>query len=162
MPRSLRAACAALDSTTAYSVPGGFKANLADTQGAYPFFFLAPWRPFPHFPSLSFLDTTRGVLNEGGLFGERAGWHLPGFDTSSWVERDLSAGLPDGAAGVGFFVTTFPLDIPTGFDVMLSFTFDESSQPYRAFLFVNGWMMGKRVANLGCVVSTNLRTRTGT
>jgi len=99
--------------------------------------------------SRSFPDTTRGVLNEGGLFGERAGWHLPGFDTSSWVKRDLSAGLPDGAAGVGFFVTTFPLNIPAGFDVMLSFTFDESSQPYRAFLFVNGWMMGKRVANLG-------------
>ena len=103
----------------------------------------------PTFLSRSFPDTTRGVLNEGGLFGERAGWHLPGFDTSNWVERDLSAGLPEGVAGVGFFVTTFPLNIPPGFDVMMSFTFDESSQPYRAFLFVNGWMMGKRVANLG-------------
>jgi Beta-galactosidase jelly roll domain len=97
------------------------------------------------------------VLNEGGLFGERVGWHLPGFDTSSWVERDFSAGLPNGAAGIGFFVTTFPLDIPAGFDVMLSFTFDESTQPYRALLFINGWMMGKRVANLGyAVFSTNL------
>ena len=103
------------------------------------------------FPSVhrSFPDRTRGVLNEGGLFGERAGWHLPGFDTSNWVARDLSDGLPNGAAGVGFFVTEFPLHIPPGFDVMLSFTFDESAQPYRAFLFVNGWMMGKRVANLG-------------
>jgi len=57
--------------------------------------------------------------------------------------------LPNGAAGIGFFVTTFPLNIPAGFDVMLSFTFDESTQPYRALLFINGWMMGKRVANLG-------------
>ncbi|KAI0278189.1 glycoside hydrolase family 35 protein [Russula aff. rugulosa BPL654] len=97
----------------------------------------------------SFPDTTRGVLNEGGLFAERVGWHLPGFDTSGWVERDFSAGLPNGDAGIGFFVTTFPLNIPTGFDVMLSFTFDESTQPYRALLFINGWMMGKRVANLG-------------
>ncbi|KAH8977974.1 glycoside hydrolase family 35 protein, partial [Lactarius hatsudake] len=96
-----------------------------------------------------FLDRVRGVLNEGGLFGERAGWHLPGFDTSNWVTRDLSAGLPNGNAGVGFFATEFPLHIPPGFDVMLSFTFDESAQPYRALLFVNGWMMGKRVANLG-------------
>ncbi|KAI9452442.1 glycoside hydrolase family 35 protein [Russula earlei] len=96
-----------------------------------------------------FPDTTRGVLNEGGLFGERAGWHLPEFDTRSWVERPLSAGLPHGAAGVGFFVTTFPLNIPAGLDVMLSFTFDDTAQPYRALLFVNGWMMGKRVANLG-------------
>ena len=100
----------------------------------------------------SFPDTTRGVLNEGGLFAERVGWHLPGFDTSSWVERDFSAGLPNGDAGIGFFVTTFPLNIPTGFDVMLSFTFDESTQPYRALLFINGWMMGKRVANLGYAV----------
>ena len=70
----------------------------------------------PTFLSRSFPDTTRGVLNEGGLFGERAGWHLPALDTSRWVERDLSAGLPDGVAGVGFFVTTFPLNIPPGFD----------------------------------------------
>ncbi|PPQ64156.1 hypothetical protein CVT24_008791 [Panaeolus cyanescens] len=97
-----------------------------------------------------FPDKTRGVLNEGGLFGERKGWHLPGFDSGDWVRRDLSAGLPGNAAGVGFFVTTFKLDIPKGLDVMLSFTFQEPfGQPYRAFLFVNGWMMGKRVGNLG-------------
>jgi Beta-galactosidase jelly roll domain len=146
MPQSLRAACAASSSTMARLAPGKFKAKLADTQGQTS--YLSP-RGLIHSASCSFPDTTRGVLNEGGLFGERAGWHLPGFDTSSWVERDLSAGLPNGAAGIGFFVTTFPLNIPAGFDVMLSFTFDESAQPYRALLFVNGWMMGKRVANLG-------------
>jgi len=32
----------------------------------------------------------------------------------------------------------------------MSFTFQEPlRQPYRALLFVNGWMMGKRVGNLG-------------
>ena len=102
---------------------------------------------------LSYPDKARGVLNEGGLFGERQGWHLPGFDTSKWASRSLSSGLPDSAAGVGFFVTTFDLNIPSGTDVPLSFTFDGGStattQPYRALLFVNGWMMGKRVANLG-------------
>ena len=40
----------------------------------------------------------------------------------------------------------------------MSFTFDDSAQPYRAYLFVNGWMMGKRVANLGSVA--DLRTCT--
>ncbi|KIM43038.1 glycoside hydrolase family 35 protein [Hebeloma cylindrosporum] len=95
-------------------------------------------------------DKVRGVLNEGGLFGERKGWHLPSFSTSGWASRDLSEGLPNKAAGVGFFVSTFKLDIPRGLDVMMSFTFEEPfGQPYRAFLFVNGWMMGKRVANLG-------------
>ncbi|KAF7345669.1 Glycoside hydrolase family 35 protein [Mycena venus] len=97
-----------------------------------------------------FLDKTRGVLNEGGLFGERKGWHLPGFDTSSWVSRDLATGLPGGSAGVGFFVTTFTLNIPSGIDAFMSFTFEEPlGQDYRLYLFVNGWMMGKRVANLG-------------
>ncbi|KAJ6612291.1 beta-galactosidase, domain 2-domain-containing protein [Mycena sp. CBHHK59/15] len=97
-----------------------------------------------------FLDKTRGVFNEGGLFAERQGWHLPGFDTSSWVSRDLAAGLPGASAGVGFFVTTFKLNIPTGLDVFMSFTYEEPfGQEYRAILFVNGWMMGKRVANLG-------------
>ncbi|THU84979.1 glycoside hydrolase family 35 protein [Dendrothele bispora CBS 962.96] len=98
----------------------------------------------------NFPDKVRGVMNEGGLFGERKGWHLPGFDTSDWETRDLADGLPDSSAGVGFFVTTFNLSIPTGFDVPMSFNFEEEfGQPYRVYMFVNGWMMGKRVGNLG-------------
>jgi Beta-galactosidase jelly roll domain len=47
-------------------------------------------------------------------------------------------------------LTTFTLDVPEGLDAMFSFEFEEGlGQPYRALLFVNGWMMGKRVANLG-------------
>ena len=82
----------------------------------------------------------RGIFNEGGTFGERSGWHLPGFDTSKWQSRSLSQGLPNDTAGVGFFVTTFDLDVPRGNDVPLSFVFDNGNlgQPYRAFLFVNG------------------------
>lgn len=92
----------------------------------------------------------RGVLNEGGLYGERAGWHLPGYSTEGWIERDLSSGLPDQNAGIGFFSTTFDLNFETGLDVMVSFEFEEEmGQPYRCLLFVNGWMMGKRIANLG-------------
>jgi hypothetical protein len=98
----------------------------------------------------NFPDKVRGVFNEGGLFGERKGWHLPGFSTKGWASRDLAQGLPNGAAGVGFFVTTFNLNIPKDTDVMISFNFNEAQgQPYRAVLFVNGWMMGKRVGNLG-------------
>ncbi|KIP02769.1 glycoside hydrolase family 35 protein [Phlebiopsis gigantea 11061_1 CR5-6] len=99
-------------------------------------------------------DKVRGLLNEGGLFGERAGWHLPGFDTSAWTPRALSAGLPGGGAGVGFFVTTFALGVPAGVDAMFSFVFDNGTATpagadYRALLFVNGWQYGKRVANIG-------------
>ncbi|KAI0352572.1 hypothetical protein OH77DRAFT_1428259 [Trametes cingulata] len=104
---------------------------------------------------LNFPDKVRGIMNEGGLFGERQGWHLPGFDLSSanFTTRELSAGLPSGGAGVGFFVTTFELDVPKGTDTMMSFVFDggvgNSGQAYRALLFVNGWKFGKRVANVG-------------
>ncbi|GJJ10923.1 hypothetical protein Clacol_005152 [Clathrus columnatus] len=97
----------------------------------------------------NFPDKTRGILNEGGLFGERAGWHLPDFDTSSWPERSLSDGLPGNKVGVGFFVTTFNLDIPEGTDIPISFVFEDHSERYRAFLFVNGWKFGKRIGNLG-------------
>jgi hypothetical protein len=95
----------------------------------------------------SFPDKVRGIFNEGGLFGERAGWHLPEFDTSSWESTDS---LSLDKAGVGFFVTTFDLDIPSRTDAFLSLTFEDPlGLPYRAILFVNGWMMGKRVGNLG-------------
>ena len=94
-------------------------------------------------------DKVRGLLNEGGLFAERAGWHLPGFptQTANFTARDLSLGIPDGRAGVGFFTTTFGLNIPQDLDVMLSFEFDKgvpkTGEPYRALLFVNGWKFGK-------------------
>lgn len=90
-------------------------------------------------------------MNEGGTYGERQGWHLPGYDTSSWISRSLSDGLPSKTAGIGFFVTTFELNIPLHLDVPISFVFDygNNNQLYRALLFVNGWHMGKRVANLG-------------
>ena len=95
-----------------------------------------------HCQRCRFPDRTRGVLNEGGLFGERSGWHLPGFDTSSWVSRSLTSSLPNGP-GIGFFVTTFTLDVPKDVDALMSFQFDTVDQPYRALLFVNGWQFGK-------------------
>ena len=90
------------------------------------------------------------MLNEGGLLGERQGWHLPGFDTSGWDPRALSDGLPGGKAGVGFFATTLDLDFPEGTDVLPSFAFErELGQAYRALLFVNGWQFGKYVNSIG-------------
>ncbi|OSC98180.1 glycoside hydrolase family 35 protein [Trametes coccinea BRFM310] len=100
-------------------------------------------------------DKVRGLLNEGGLYAERAGWHLPGFPAKApqFTSRELSSGLPGGRAGVGFFVTTFKLDIPQELDAMISFEFDDGAQkpgvPYRAIFFVNGWHYGKRVGNVG-------------
>ncbi|KAI0629927.1 glycoside hydrolase superfamily [Trametes polyzona] len=102
-------------------------------------------------------DKVRGVLNEGGLFGEREGWHLPGFPMDSsrahFAPRELSAGLPGGRAGVGFFIATVKLDVPPGVDATFSFEYDggtpRTGAPYRALLFVNGWKFGRRVGDVG-------------
>ena len=49
----------------------------------------------------------RGYLNEGGLYAERIGAHLPGFDDSKWAsDTPLSGGGVRGA-GVNFYRTTF-------------------------------------------------------
>ncbi|PIL34819.1 hypothetical protein GSI_02606 [Ganoderma sinense ZZ0214-1] len=101
----------------------------------------------------NFPDRVRGGLNEGGLYGERLGWHLPSFpiSDSDWTPRALSDGLPNGKAGVGFFVTTFALDVPKGVDAAMSFQFnlEQGLAAYRALLFVNGWKFGKRAADYG-------------
>ena len=141
-------------STTALLLIGKSKAKLEDISSMIVFTkYLSVLTLI--LPS-SFPDKTRGVMNEGGLFGERKGWHLPGFDTSSWASRSLSSGLPNDNAGVGFFVTTFDLRVPDGFDVLMSFNFDLTPAPYRALLFVNGWMMGKFVANLGYAAAVDV------
>ncbi|CAG7854539.1 Probable beta-galactosidase A; AltName: Full=Lactase A; Flags: Precursor [Serendipita indica DSM 11827] len=97
-----------------------------------------------------FVDRYRGLLNNGGLHGERLGWHLPGFPDEKWESRSLEMGLVDDRAGVGFFRTTFALDLPRDCDISISLEFeDDFPSPYRAFVFVNGWNMGKRIGNLG-------------
>ncbi|KAF7303052.1 Beta-galactosidase [Mycena kentingensis (nom. inval.)] len=92
-------------------------------------------------------DMTRKIFNEGGLFGERKGWHLPLYDDSAWELRTPAQGLS--GPGIGFFRTTFTLALPKGYDIPLSFVFSSATGQYRAQLYVNGWQMGKRIANIG-------------
>lgn len=87
-------------------------------------------------------DPVRGAYNEGGLYGEREGWHLPGFDDGDWE----SATIPDtkNRTGVSWFRTTFKANVPKGYDAPLGLTFeDDSKQRYRALVFVNGWQLGR-------------------
>ena len=89
------------------------------------------------------LDPTRGIYNEGGLTGERLGWHLPGFNDSSWNDASTpSTGFT--GAGVRFYRTEVPLNIPSGVDVSLSFILRApGSQKLRVQLFVNGYQYGR-------------------
>jgi beta-galactosidase GanA len=98
------------------------------------------------------LDTVHGILNNGGLYGERFGWYEPGFDDSSWK----ALRLPDRwsarhvAPGVGWYRTSFTLHLPAGVDVPLGLRISDSARyAYEALIFVNGWMMGRYANNLG-------------
>ncbi|KAH8556835.1 glycoside hydrolase family 35 protein [Umbelopsis sp. PMI_123] len=92
-------------------------------------------------------DPVRGALNEGGLYGERMGWHLPGYPDQKWK----SVSVPDTKrSGVSWYRTTFNLNIPKGYDVPLGIRFDNSgTERLRALLFINGWQFGKFANDLG-------------
>ncbi|KAI0318758.1 glycoside hydrolase family 35 protein [Amylostereum chailletii] len=98
-------------------------------------------------------DTVRGYLNEGGLYGERIGAHLPGFDDSKWASGSPLAADGGGLSGPGvnFYRTTFNWDAPTNVDVPVRVVITPSdiSQNYRVQIYLNGWQLGKYINNLG-------------
>ncbi|MEU4252967.1 beta-galactosidase [Amycolatopsis sp. NPDC026612] len=94
------------------------------------------------------LDPVRGPLNTGGLYGERAGWSLPGFPDRGWAPASLPA--KDATPGVSWYRTTAELDLPRGQDTSLGLTItDDPARQYRALIFVNGWQLGQYVNYLG-------------
>jgi beta-galactosidase GanA len=94
-------------------------------------------------------DPVRGVFNNGGQYGERQGWHLPGFNDRNWAAA--SAQQP---AGTRWYRTSFTLNVPKGEDASIGLTIGDPSTPrspvsYRALIFVNGWNMGQFIAHVG-------------
>lgn len=85
------------------------------------------------------IDPVRGPLNEGGLYGERLGWHLPGFDTGSWSsESPIEDGVQ--GAGIKWFSTTFDLNIDQDLDVPIGVEFGAAASTVaRVQLYVNGY-----------------------
>ncbi|KAK3935204.1 glycoside hydrolase family 35 protein [Diplogelasinospora grovesii] len=112
------------------------------------------WKMTGNLGGEQYVDKTRGPRNEGALFAERQGYHLPNPPTTNpgWSQRNPIGDGVDGVT-VGLFTTTFELNIPQGYDVPLSFVFHNNTakgrENSRAQLFVNGWQFGKYVANLG-------------
>jgi beta-galactosidase GanA len=97
-------------------------------------------------------DPVRGPLNNGGLYGERNGWYLPGFPDTAWQRATLPAA--GARPGTSWYRTTFRLDVPAVDDASLGITIGDPATPhgtgdYRALLFVNGWNMGQYIANVG-------------
>ena len=84
------------------------------------------------------IDPVRGPMNEGGLYGERLGWHLPGFDTGSW---ESASPTEDGIqrSGIKWFTTTFDLNVDKDLDVPIGVELGAASGTIaRVQLYVNG------------------------
>ncbi|KAJ8456901.1 hypothetical protein ONZ45_g18534 [Pleurotus djamor] len=94
-------------------------------------------------------DAFRGYLNEGGLYAERIGAHLPGFPDASWVDGSPMVGLK--RAGINFYRTTFDLNLPDGFDVPIRLKITPSgiTSRFRAQIYLNGWQFGKYINDIG-------------
>jgi hypothetical protein len=95
------------------------------------------------------IDPVRGPMNEGGLHGERLGWHLPGFDTSSWSSASpVTSGV--NGTGIRWFTSTFSLNIDSDLDVPIGVELGAPTGTVaRVLLFVNGYQYGKYVPHIG-------------
>ncbi|KAF2829791.1 hypothetical protein CC86DRAFT_317015 [Ophiobolus disseminans] len=88
------------------------------------------------------LDPVRGPLSEGGLTAERLGWILPGFDDSAWNSSSPSTGIAE--AGIYFYRTIVPLDVPAELDASFAFVLNApASKHIRVQLFVNGYQYAR-------------------
>ncbi|KAF9452019.1 glycoside hydrolase family 35 protein [Macrolepiota fuliginosa MF-IS2] len=107
------------------------------------------WKLTGNLGGESYVDHVRGPLNEGGLYAERQGWHLPGFDDSKWALGKPTEGISN--PGVAFYRTTFDLNIPHGVDYPLAFVFTNSTTNphFRAKLYVNGYQFGRYINHIG-------------
>jgi hypothetical protein len=50
---------------------------------------------------------------------------------------------------VGFFRSSFNLSIPVDIDLAVNIVYPEDHGAFRSQVWINGWMMGKRVGDLG-------------
>ncbi|GGQ62805.1 beta-galactosidase [Streptomyces pilosus] len=93
-------------------------------------------------------DRARGPLNNGGLHGEREGWHLPGHDDRDWRPVDLPHG--ERRQGVAWYRTGFRLDVDPELDASVGLVLeDDPERAYRVQVFLNGWNMGQYLNDAG-------------
>jgi beta-galactosidase len=93
-------------------------------------------------------DEVRGPQNNGGLFGERSGWSLPGFADGGWETVTLPH--PEPEPGIAWYRTRVRLQLPNDQDVPIGLRFtDDPSRHYRVLIFVNGWNLGQYVNDVG-------------
>ena len=99
------------------------------------------WKLTGNLGGESYIDRTRGPLNEGGLYAERQGYTAPFPPNHNWISGSPLTGFKN--AGVAFYQADFHLGLPKNYDIPLSFVFGNttiggSTADYRAQLWVNG------------------------
>lgn len=93
-------------------------------------------------------DPVRGPFNNGGLYGERHGWHLPGHDDGDWEDTGFPRG--DRRQGVTWYRTAFRLSVPRDVDASVGLVLDDDpDRAYRVQVFLNGWNMGEYLNDTG-------------
>jgi beta-galactosidase GanA len=93
-------------------------------------------------------DPVRGPLNNGGLYGERHGWHLPEFADGLWKVVDFPRA--ERQQGVAWYRTDFRLTVDPGVDASIGLTLtDDPARAYRVQIFLNGWNMGQYINDVG-------------
>ncbi|MBO0804726.1 MAG: beta-galactosidase [Nocardiopsaceae bacterium] len=102
-------------------------------------------------------DPVRGIMNGSGLFGSDHGWDLPGYPDQSWQ----NVSLPDSWSarnvppGVGWYRSSFSLNLPPSSYVPIDVQVGGpgpgpgGTADYRAFIYVNGWLVGRYINNTG-------------
>ncbi|MFJ6082428.1 beta-galactosidase [Streptomyces sp. NPDC092369] len=93
-------------------------------------------------------DPVRGPQNNGGLYGERNGWHLPEFDDGDWALGDLVNA--EKRQGVTWYRRSFKLAVDAGIDASIGLILnDDVARAYRVQIFLNGWNMGQYINDVG-------------
>jgi beta-galactosidase GanA len=101
-------------------------------------------------------DPVRGVMNAAGLYGSDNGWDLPGYPDQDWQDVTLpdswsARGVPP---GIGWYRTSFSLNLRRSSYVPIDVQIGgpgpgAGTADYRAFIYVNGWLIGRYVNNVG-------------
>jgi beta-galactosidase GanA len=101
-------------------------------------------------------DPVRGVMNAAGLYGADNGWDLPGYPDQDWQNVTLPDSWPARGVppGIGWYRTSFSLNLPGRSYVPIDVQIGgpgpgAGTADYRAFIYVNGWLIGRYVNNVG-------------
>ncbi|KAF7597434.1 hypothetical protein BBP40_003681 [Aspergillus hancockii] len=95
------------------------------------------------------IDPVRGPMNEGGLYGERMGWHLPGYQApKSALDSSPLEGVS--SAQGRFYTTSFKLDLDANLDVPIGLQLSAPAGTKAVVqIFMNGYQFGHYLPHIG-------------